>query len=50
VDPATLVVRGTANVVVVDASLIPTNVPGHPVLTIMAVADRAADILAGRWT
>jgi cellobiose dehydrogenase (acceptor) len=50
VDPATLVVRGTGNVVVVDASLIPTNVPGHPVLTIMAVADRAADILAGRWT
>lgn len=50
VDPATLVVRGTANVVVVDASLIPTNVPGHPVLTIMAVADRAADILASRWT
>jgi len=50
VDPATLIVRGTANVAVVDASLIPTSVPGHPVLTIMAVADRAADVLAGRWT
>ena len=50
VDPATLIVRGTGNVAVVDASLIPTSVPGHPVLTIMAVADRAADVLAGRWT
>ena len=49
VDPATLVVRGTGNVVVVDASLIPPNVPGHPVLTIMAIADRAGDQLAGRW-
>jgi GMC oxidoreductase len=30
VDPATLIVRGTANVAVVDASLIPTIVPAHP--------------------
>ncbi|MCC7218847.1 MAG: GMC family oxidoreductase [Burkholderiales bacterium] len=49
VDPATLVVRGTGNVAVVDASLIPTSVPGHPVATIMAVADRAGDLLASRW-
>jgi cellobiose dehydrogenase (acceptor) len=48
-DPATLIVRGTTNVAVVDASLIPTIVPAHPVGTIMAVADRAADVLATRW-
>lgn len=48
VDPATLTVRGTANVAVVDASLIPTIVPAHPVGTIMAMADRAGDILAER--
>ena len=46
VDPATLIVRGTANVAVVDASLIPMIVPAHPVGTIMSVADRAGDILA----
>jgi cellobiose dehydrogenase (acceptor) len=48
VDPATLIVRGTRNVAVVDASLIPTIIPGHPVGTIMAIADRAGDILASR--
>ena len=41
VDPSTLILRGTTNVAVVDASLIPTNVVAHPVGTIMAVADRA---------
>jgi cellobiose dehydrogenase (acceptor) len=50
VDPSTLIVRGSTNVAVVDASLIPTNVVGHPVGTIMAVADRAGDILAARWS
>lgn len=50
VDPATLIVRGTTNVAVVDASLIPTIVPAHPVGTIMAVADRAADILTAGWS
>jgi cellobiose dehydrogenase (acceptor) len=50
VDPTTLIVRGTTNVAVVDASLIPTSVVAHPVGTIMAVADRAGDILAARWT
>lgn len=50
VDPATLILRGTENVAVVDASLIPTIVPVHPVGTIMAVADRAGDILAARWS
>jgi len=49
VDPTTLILRGTTNVAVVDASLIPTIVPAHPVGTIMAVADRAGDILAAQW-
>jgi choline dehydrogenase-like flavoprotein len=50
VDPNTLIVRGTTNVAVVDAPLIPTSVVAHPVGTIMAIADRAGDILAARWT
>ena len=50
VDLTTLIVRGTQNVAVVDASLIPTTVTAHPIGTIMAVADRAGDILAARWS
>jgi choline dehydrogenase-like flavoprotein len=34
---------------VVDAAFIPTNVVAHPIATIMAVADRAGDILAALW-
>ena len=49
VDPATLILRGTKNVAVVDASLLPTSVTAHPVGTIMAVADRAGEMLATRW-
>jgi choline dehydrogenase-like flavoprotein len=49
-DPATMLVRGTSNVAVVDASLLPTCVTGHPVGTIMAIADRAGDILSARWS
>lgn len=49
VDPATLILRGTRNVAVVDASLLPTSVTAHPVGTIMAVADRAAEMLAAKW-
>lgn len=45
----TLILRGTTNVAVVDASLLPSIVAAHPVGTIMAVADRAGDILAARW-
>ena len=50
VDPATLLLRGMRNVAVVDASLIPTAVVAHPVGTIMAIAERAGDILAARWS
>ncbi|MEO6564684.1 MAG: GMC family oxidoreductase [Casimicrobiaceae bacterium] len=49
VDPGTLILRGTRNVAVVDASLLPTIVTAHPVGTIMAVADRAGDMLAAQW-
>jgi len=45
VDPATLVLRGTTNVAVVDASLHPTSTPCHPIGTVMAIAERAGDML-----
>jgi choline dehydrogenase-like flavoprotein len=48
VDPGTLLLRGTTNVAVVDASLLPTHTTCHPVGTIMAVAERAGDLLAAR--
>lgn len=45
VNAATLVVEGTANIHVIDASLIPAPLSAHPVATIMAVAEKASDIL-----
>lgn len=48
VDPRTLIVRGTENVAVVDASLLPGQVWGHPALTLKAVALKAGDTLAAR--
>jgi choline dehydrogenase-like flavoprotein len=45
-----MLVRGMSNVAVVDASLLPSCVTGHPVGTIMAIADRAGDILGARWS
>jgi choline dehydrogenase len=44
VDPQ-LQVYGTANVRVVDASVLPMQVSGHLTSTIYAVAERAADII-----
>ncbi|AOW92278.1 hypothetical protein BFN03_04975 [Rhodococcus sp. WMMA185] len=49
VDPQTLILRGTENVAVADASLMPVPSAAHPVGTIMAVAERAGEILASRW-
>jgi len=48
VDPSTLLVRGTRNIHVVDASLHPAPLSAHPVATIMAVAEKASDILSGQ--
>jgi choline dehydrogenase len=44
VDPE-LRVYGTRNVRVVDGSILPMKISGHPTATLYAVAERAADIL-----
>ena len=46
VAPRTLLVNGTRNIHVVDASLHPAPLSAHPVATIMAVAEKASDILS----
>ena len=48
VDPASLRVHGTRNIHVVDASLHPAPLSAHPVATIMAVAEKAGDILGAQ--
>jgi cellobiose dehydrogenase (acceptor) len=48
VDPNTLIVRGTTNVHVVDASLYKPPVAAHPVATVMAGAEKAADLLVAQ--
>ncbi|KAI0690659.1 alcohol oxidase [Cerioporus squamosus] len=50
VDPLTLKVHGTANLRVVDASLMPMLIATHPQSTVYAIAERASDIIRGRIT
>eukprot|EP00928_Gymnodinium_smaydae_P026825 TRINITY_DN20945_c0_g3_i1.p1 TRINITY_DN20945_c0_g3~~TRINITY_DN20945_c0_g3_i1.p1 ORF type:complete len:864 (+),score=107.60 TRINITY_DN20945_c0_g3_i1:151-2742(+) len=44
-DPATLLVRGTLNVAVADASILPSQIWGHPALSLQALSLKAADVL-----
>lgn len=41
-------VYGTSNVRVVDASILPLQVSGHPTATLYAVAERISDVIRGR--
>jgi choline dehydrogenase len=44
---SSLKVYGTANVRVVDASVLPMQISGHLTSTLYAVAERAADMIKG---
>jgi choline dehydrogenase len=48
VDPE-LKVYGTANVRIMDASVLPTYFSGHITATLYAVAERASDIIKRSW-
>ncbi len=48
VDP-TLKVYGTTNVRVVDASVLPLQISGHLTATLYAVAERASELIRGKW-
>jgi choline dehydrogenase len=53
VDPVTSVVdtalrtHGIKNLRIVDASIFPSQLSGHPTAAIIAVAERAADLIKG---
>jgi choline dehydrogenase len=53
VDPSTSVVdtalrvHGIKNLRIVDASVFPSQVSGHPTAPIIAIAERAADLIKG---
>jgi choline dehydrogenase-like flavoprotein len=44
-----MIVYGTENLRVVDASAVPFEVNGHPTSTIYPIAERAADLIKRRW-
>lgn len=43
--PWTLLVKGTRNIHVIDASLRPAPLSAHPVATIMVMAEKASGVL-----
>lgn len=49
-DADTLLVKGTSNVVVADASVVPKQIWSHPALSLMAVGHKAADLIAKQFT
>lgn len=44
-----LIVYGTSNVRVVDASVVPFQICGHLTSTLYAIAEKAADIIKARY-
>lgn len=48
IDPQ-MIVYGTSNLRVVDASAVPFEVNGHPTATIYTMAEKAADLINMRW-
>eukprot|EP00475_Leptophrys_vorax_P020454 TRINITY_DN2798_c0_g1_i1.p1 TRINITY_DN2798_c0_g1~~TRINITY_DN2798_c0_g1_i1.p1 ORF type:complete len:587 (-),score=145.64 TRINITY_DN2798_c0_g1_i1:767-2308(-) len=46
VDEYTMLLKGTLNVHIAGASVVPVPVEAHPIFTIMMVAERASDIIA----
>jgi choline dehydrogenase-like flavoprotein len=44
-----MIVYGTKNLRIVDASVFPLEVNGHPTSTIYAMAEKAADLTKRRW-
>lgn len=46
---AEMLVYGTSHLRVVDASATPFQVNGHPISTIHAMAEKAADMIKRRW-
>jgi choline dehydrogenase len=45
-----LKVYGTKNVRVVDASVVPLQMSGHPTATLYALAERAARLIKEEWS